>query len=271
MPETDILNPQPGYDPALGDSMNPNYGFGHKRPLSRLTKKAPGGGPYTRETQNIGHQFVLSWIGRTLACARRLKWYYEQYEDGFFTIIDHDGGGRHYVGRFETEPNIVETANKKWDVQQVTFTEIPRVPMVKYPNDWDRDGVTYFVNNDFGDQKVAQNGAWALATHNFGDTALQTLDNPGNAGEWAQYEYRGYGFRLHLLQGPEFGQVQVLLDTVLQQTIDLYAAEDSGPGIVLAMENVPLDFHRVKVIATGNKNAAATGTAVSWYSLEVMK
>jgi hypothetical protein len=268
MPETDILNPVPGFDPTIGDTMSPNFGFTRKRPLTRLNKKAPGGGPYTRETSNGGHQHILSWIGRTWRCAQILKWYYEQYEDGYFTIVDWDNGGRHYVGRFETEVAPVETANGKWDVQNVTFTEIPLVPMVQYPNDWEHDAVDRLVTNDFGDQKLCTQGTWALATH----MALTTMDNPGNLSEWAQMEYKGYGFRLWLLKGPEYGQVTVYLDGVQQgATIDLYAAQDQGPQAVATVEAVPLGIHRVMVIASGNKNVAATAAGVSWYKLEVMR
>jgi hypothetical protein len=41
--------------------------------------------------------------------------------------------------------------------------QIPRVPMMQYPNDWDNDSVNFGVCNDFGDQKVA--------TNNFGEAA----------------------------------------------------------------------------------------------------
>jgi hypothetical protein len=99
-------------------------------------QKAVGGTPWTRETQNTGHAFTFSWIGRTWACVQRLKWYYEQYEDGFFTIIDWDGGGRQYVGRFTSEVIPVETGNGMWDVQNVTFEEIPQQQMVAFPSDW---------------------------------------------------------------------------------------------------------------------------------------
>jgi len=417
MPQTDILNATAGYDPDLGDSMNPNYGFTRKRPITRHIAKAIGGTPYTRETSNTGHQFTFSWLSRTLACVRRLKWYYEQYEDGYFTMIDYDGGGRHYVGRFTTEVNPVETANGKWDVQGVTFEELPQVPMLQYPNDWDDDSVNFGVCNDFGDQKLSTRGAWTLnaraastgnyftmdnpgaiaallqattnawtpdgsppasgssglsntggaiwiatypslgasggtlswggfgsgilqagsavqfslalqnavasyqfvivsdATHNLaiplvagpqsadvsgwdlGTLKVQLVINQGGAGggtdtpeilvtlsglavqsfqstagDSATYEYKGYGFRLWMRTGPEFGQVNVFLDGVqVAANLDCYAAADGGPAMVLVQEAVVLDFHRVQVVCTGNKNAAATGTAVSWVSLDVMR
>jgi hypothetical protein len=263
MPETDILNPTAGWDPDLGDSMNPNFGFTRKRPSARSTKKAAGGVPYTRELQNSGHQFTFSWLGRTWACVQRLKRYYEQYEDGFFTIVDHDGGGRHYVGRFTTEVDPIETANGKWDVQNVTFEEIPRVPMVNYPNDWDHDAVTLYVKNDFTDQKLATEGTWALTPRTIAGKPRITADNAGTVGEWAQFEYRGYGFRLWMLKGTAYGSVDVYLDDVFQAAADMHSGTDDGPQIALAITNVPLDIHRVKIVMTGD--------AASWAWLEVMR
>jgi hypothetical protein len=285
MPATDILNPTEGWNAALGDSMNPSYGFTRKRAITQLHKKAVGGTPWTRETQNTGHVFQFSWLGRTLACVQKLKWYYEQYEDGFFTIIDWDGGGRQYVGRFTTEVVPTETANNKWDVQNVTFEEIPQQQMVAFPSDWADDAIAFFVTNDFGDQKLATSGAWTQTARVSGvgaqgtehvslavaGTPYVTMDDPGTAGDWACYEYRGYGFRLYMLKGPEFGQAQIFVDGVELETIDLYNAADIGPQIVVAQQNMPLDIHRVQVVCAGTKNVAATGAAVSWYALEVMR
>ena len=288
MPASDILNPTAGWDVTLGDSMNPSYGFTRKRPTTKLNKKAVGGVPWSRETQNTGHSFSFSWLGRTWACVQRLKRYYEQYEDGFFTIIDWDGGGRHYVGRFTTEVNPTETSNNKWDVQGVTFGEIPQQAMLSYPSDWTNDAIAFFVTNDFSDQKLATSSAtnaWAQTARtsvagsvgtahvplSTVGTAYVTMDNPGTAGDWAQYEYRGYGFRLYMLKGAEFGQCDLYLDGVLVETLDCYNAADIGPQIVYANASIPLDFHRVKVICDATKNASATATNVSWYALEVMR
>jgi hypothetical protein len=285
MPYTDILNPTTAWSEDINDSMTPNYGFTRKRVATKLNKKAVGGTPWTRETQNTGHVFNLSWLTRSWACVRRLKRYYEQYEDGVFTIVDWDGGGRHYVGRFTTEIVPVETGNGMWDVQNVTFEEIPQQPMVSYPSDWTDDAIAFFVTNDFGDQKLATSGTWTQTARTAVagaqgtahvplstiGTPYVTMDDTGTAGDWACYEYRGYGFRLYMLKGPEFGQVDIYVDGVFLETIDLYNAADIGPQIVLTQTNMPLDIHRVQVLCDGTKNASASGAAVSWYALEVMR
>src|SRR6266702_1271544 len=259
MPETDILNPKPEWEADIDDSMCPDYGFTRKRASTLLKKKAAGGLPWTRETQNLGHQFTLSWVSRSFACVQRLKWYQENYEDGYFTIIDHDGGGRHYVGRFTSEVNAVQTGNRKWDVQNLVFEELPRVPMIEYPDDWFHDAIRLYVQNDFGDQKLATSGVWATNTRTINSQDELTMDNAGTAGDWAQYEYRGYGFQLYMLQGPSYGQVDVYLDGTKLQTVDLYSAQEMEPKAVLVQESVSLDFHRVKAVVTGAKNASSSG------------
>jgi hypothetical protein len=286
MPETDILNPTAGWDTTLGDSMNPSYGFTRKRSGTQLHKKAVGGSPWTRETQNTGHVFTFSWLGRTMACVNRLKWFYEQYEDGYFTIIDWDGGGRHYVGRFTTEVSPIDTANTKFDVQGVTFEEMPQAPMVSYPSDWDHDSVMFYVNNDRGDQKLAaiSGGAWTEVllgsspamtlggvARGAGTLPKTAMTNPGTALDWATYEYRGYGFKLWMNKGPEFGKADVYLDGVLLSTVDCYGAADVGPQIVLSQQSISLDIHRVKVVCDGTKNVLASATNITWWALQVMR
>lgn len=282
MPETDILNSTAVWEEDIEDSMTPDYGFSRTRPNTRLTTKAVGGSPWTRETQNLGHTFSLSWLSRSWACVQRLKWYWEQYADGYFTIVDHDGGGRHYVGRFSGDFPVVQKGNDLWDVQGLPFEEMPAVPMVTYPSDWDHDGVLLPAVNDFGDQKVATSGAWtqgaiaapSLTLGGFARVNLSTavMNNPGTtAGDWAQYEYRGYGFRLYMLTGPGYGQADVYLDGVKLQTVDCYAAANTAPVVVLTQQNTSLDIHRVKVVVDATKNASASAAAIGWYALQVMR
>jgi hypothetical protein len=207
---------------------------------------------------------------------RRLKRYYEQYEDGFFTIIDWDGGGRHYVGRFTSEIVPVETGNGIWDVQNATFEEIPQQAMLQYPHNWVEDGIWVYPYNDFGDQKTATSGSWTVSYPEVaprpGESQNAALSSVGtNAGDWAQHEYRGYGCRLWMLKGPAFGIVQVHVDSVLQSTIDLYAAAAEGPQMVLDLTALPLDLHRVQVMVTNTKNAASSAPAATWWGLQVMR
>ncbi|HEX4039079.1 MAG TPA: hypothetical protein VHX37_13545 [Acidobacteriaceae bacterium] len=310
MSEHVILNPLKGYDPQIGDAMNPDYGFSRKRTATRALMKAVGGIPYTREQGNTGHTLVLSWLGRTWGCVRRLKWFYEQFEDGYFTLIDHDGGGRHYVGRFTSEVQPIESNNNKWDVQNVQFEEIPQCPMLQYPNDWVNDAIDLYVCNDFrlaatplGEQKLATQGAWTLAQQKFGEIPRTIATDNGTIGDWAQYEYRGYGFQLSMMVGAGQGIAQVFVDGTLAATIGLGSSSPVlAPKMVFEQANLPLDLHRVQVTVqaaefTPTAGGASTpiqtwaagvapagwaqpgtpsgyapaGLPVAWYALKVMR
>lgn len=284
MPETDIINPTAGWDTALGDSMNPSYRFVLRRPSTLLMKKPTGGSPWTRDTQNTGHKFELGWSGRTLACARRIKQYYEQYEQGFFTFVDWDNGGRHYVGRFTSEPQLSEANNNKWNVQGAIFEEMPGAPMVNYPSDWDHDSILLRAFDDYGDQKVATSGSWSegATLHEFSITlggfarvhaaADATMYNPGNtAGDWATFAYRGYGFKLWMETGGAFGGCDVYLDGVKLATVDCYAPANTGPAVVLTKEDVPLDIHEVQVVVNATAHTSGGFAHISWYGLQVMR
>jgi hypothetical protein len=267
--------------------MTPDYGFTRKRASTQLHKKAVGGSPWTRETQNTGHSFSFNWLRRSWACVQRLKQYYEQYEDGYFTIIDHDGGGRHYVGRFTTEVDPVETGNGMWDVQNVMFEEMPQAPMVSYPSDWDHESIFVGLNNDRGDQKLAVSGAWtqgAIAAPGITLGGILrgaggTLPLPGVAmnnagaiaGDWATYEYRGYGFKLWMLKGPAQGKCDLYIDGVLNSMIDCYSASAAAVVNVFTLANLSLDIHDVKIIVDNTKNGASSGYNIEWYGLQVMR
>ncbi len=273
MPESVILNESAAWNDEIQDSLTPDYGFTRNRANTRAMAKPPGGRSSSRETSNTGHVFSLGWLNRSWKCAQRLKQFYEQYEDGFFTIIDHDGGGRHYVGNFAGNFPIVQRGNDSYDISGLTFQEQPGVPMLEYPADWDNDAVTFQPVDDYGDLKLYVSGVWAQQNQvDVNEIPRITMVNAGtNGGDFATYEYRGYGFRLWMVKGPNYGQVQLLLDNVDMGTFDLYDPHLLGPQVVLEQARAMLDLHRLKVVVLGTKNIASTAAAVVWCKLEVMR
>ena len=272
MPETVILNETAAWDDSIQDSTTPDYGFEVDRESTRAVAKPAGGRPWSIETANTGHTFPLSWISRSFLCVQRLKQFFEQYENGYFTIIDHDGGGRHYVGHFTGKFPRIQRGNDRYDVQ-LTFEEIPGVPMIEYPSDWDNDAVALRPIDDYGDQMLSVSGTWVQQQQtDSDDVTVATLYNDGSdAGDWATYEYRGYGFRLYMVQGPDCGQVEVFLDGVDLGTVDLYSAQSLGPQMVMERGAVSLDLHRLKVVVLGTKNAASSAASATWCMLGVMR
>lgn len=279
MAETDILNPRRGYDPDFGDSMNPNLGWNRDRPSTLAMIKPAGGHPWSRNTGNSGHTYKLNYTRRNLTVTERLKRFFEEFEQSFFTLIDHDLG-RHYVGRFEGGMPQTMDDNGRFSSTGWTFVEMPGAPMLEYPSDFDRWGITARPIDDWGDQATATTStaanAWVQPPPVVGDDgvsrAVRQLKNAApTANDAATHEYRGYGFRLWALQGPGYGKANLLVDGVQVATLDCYNAAEIGPQIVYLNTAMSLDIHRVQVVLTATKNAASSGTAFVWDKLEMIR
>ncbi len=115
----------------------------------------------------------------------------------------------------------------------------------------------------------------------------------GNPATFAQVEYVGWGFRMSFRLGPDLGIVDIYLDgKKLIAGFDLYSGDHVAAGsaldpanpavmfvnpgtpgagsVLLTVQDVPLDSHRVKVVPTRTKNAASTGYAAIYPPLQVM-
>ena len=266
MPYTDILNPTPTHP------LNPDYGFQKKRPVTHLVSKANQGPPYFRDIMDVGHQFSLNWADKLASDARKLKWYYESYRGSLFTLVDYEGGGRMYTGRFSSPVEPVPTSNNHWTVQGVLFDEIPLSPMITYPSDWADDAVWMLTLNDFGDRMVAAvSGTWTLATI-AGALSAQCFVNGGTVTtDAAGYVYQGYGFQLWAPTGPAYGQATVLLDTVAVGTVDFFSSSAQPSSSLLTVQNVPLGLHTLTLQPLHAKDSASTGYSVVFDALQVMR
>lgn len=280
MPETAILNADVSWQADIQDSIGPDYGWERLRRSQLAIIKPAFGRPWSRTVGNGGHSTTFSWMGRSGACVERLKQWAEQYEDGFFTIVDQDGGGRHYVGRFVGDMPLSQAGHDKYNIQGWSFEEIPGCPMVEYPSEWERWSVLMPPIDDFGDQTAATFSA--LAGHWFRPepvanddgsvyTPRQLMIPAPTAGDWITFEYRGYGFRLWAKCGVSYGIISMFIDGVAQPDIDLYNALELGETMVYENAAIPLGVHRVKLVLTNTKNAAALGTGALIDKLQVMR
>lgn len=279
MAKEDILNPIRGFDKAFASSMTWDYKGPLKGSNTTVTIKAAGGRPMDIETTNGGTVITMSYTGRSLACVQRVKQFARQFRKGFFTVFDWediqpDGTPRNYVGRFITDPECQPDSFGKWTISGLQFEEVPTVAMMSYPSNWDAESVSLFVRDDFGDlQVVTQGDHWSEVVHvrDEDQFAYRILVSDGTvAGDWAQYEYKGYGFRVYTETGPDCGNMAVYLDGVLVGTVDLYAPDAMPPTSVFEKGDVVLDFHRVKLVVLNTKNGAAIAARVPFFKLAVM-
>lgn len=269
MPQSDVLNPTPHHP------LNPDYSFQKKRPVTHLNAKANRGIPYFRDLTDVGHSFMLNWMDRPVETADELKRYYEQYLDGFFTYIDHEGGGRQYVGHFVSPVEPVPTQHGHWSIQQVQFDEIPTVPMLKYPHRWDKDAIWALLVDDYGDCMTMASGAWTFTPNSAAASKYEFQGANGNTADWTAYQYKGYGFQFWARTGPGLGIGQLSIDGAVLGNVDFYSAAASATAVKLYDQanslNVPLGVHVVQLTATNTKNSASTGYTILWDALKVMR
>jgi len=263
--QLDVLNLTPTHP------LNPDYAFAKKRPISHLSAKANHGAPYMRDVTDILHQFVFSWNDKLAADARKLKRYYEQYRKGFFTYIDHEGGGREFVGRFSTPVEPSPLSHNHWSIQQIVFDEIPGLPMRNYPSDWAQDAIWELAVNDFGNRMVAAaSGTWVLVADANAKTGFH-FENAGIAiTDTATYVYLGYGFQFWAPSGPAYGQAQLILDGAVIGTVDFYSAATKPSSALFTLKNVVAGQHVLSLQPLHTKNAASSGYTVLWDALWVM-
>jgi|ERR1039458_9836315 hypothetical protein len=267
MPETDVLNATPT------DPLNPDYGWQKKRPVTHLVGKANAGPSYVREITDVGHQFVLNW-GTTLDSQKaesdilRLKKYYEQYRDGFFTLIDQEGAAnREFVGRFVTPVEPIPVGHNRWAAQNVLFEEVPGAPMNNYPADWDNDSIWRYTLNDFGEVQPAVDdpASWTLEVGPPSQIYSAVTD------AWAQLTYVGWGCQIWGLTWTNGGIAEVYLDGVDQGPLDFYGTLPHHLMDLMTIQNVPLGLHTLKLVVTGTKNIDSTGYKIWFQSLKVMR
>lgn len=274
MPETDVLNATPT------DSLNPDYGWQKKRPITHSVSKANVGPSYVRELTDVGHGFMLNF-GSTLDSQKseddilRLKWYYEQYRDGFFTLVDQEGSAkREYVGRFVTPVEPINVGHNRWAAQQVLFEEVPGAPMRSghYPSDWTRVAIWRFTLNDFDEVQPAVDDPadWTLESSDGGPSGYQLVSTETDA--YAQLAYVGWGCRVYGVTGPGLGIAEILLDGDSQGSVDQYSAAPDYTGVLLmTITDVPLGMHTLRMRVTGTKNGASSGYGCIFYALKVMR
>lgn len=291
MAETDILNPVQGWSAVLGCNPNWSYGWIRKTASNKKLAQPRLGRRYSRELMNAGYSANLNFIDQPYAQVLRLKQFYEQFKNGYFTLINYDGHARHHVGNFTTEPNEVETANGKWTIQGLLFEEAPQARMLQYPNDWAKSSHFVYAVDDYITPLVANYSAVANAWAAVQTPALaglslnapvsyETLNAAPTAGDFAQVQYVGWGFQLTFRTGAGLGQLAVYLDGNLLIDIDQSNGTRVGSGAlaagltlaggVVTMLQVPLDAHRVKVVALNVAGASGGGFAVSMPPLQVM-
>ena len=296
MANTDIFNNYIGYHAPLGFNPNWNYGSPRKTAANYGTQR-PRFGPWsTRAVSGAGYSFDLTFVDRPIQQVHYIRNFYEQFQSGFFTLIDYDNGAREHVGRFTTYSDDTQTANMKYTIK-VAFEEIPNCPMRNYPGDWINSAHWINVLDDFGNQRVSTYttgvAQWAILTP--GPVSLgspsqvargqQMFLNVPKVGDFAQVEYIGWGFRMIFPQAANLGICSLFVDNIpLLTSLDLSSSayvrnnnatvvpilEADNGSLLIQATNLPLGRHRVKLVAAATMGGESNSSGVIFPSIQVM-
>jgi hypothetical protein len=240
-----------------------------------LAWSKPAFGPgWSRTVGDKGPSTTFSWLNRSQRCAEYIKRWAEQFEDDFFTIIDY-AAGRQYVGRFVGDVHVVEAGNDRYNIQGLTFEVVPGMPMVDYPDQWDRWAITQRPYFGLGDLRMACFSAnpnyWQRPVVDSGIQPNQLLLANATAGDSVTYEYRGYGFRLWCVKGVDYGSASLVVDGQVVTLLDFHDVNELGPVMVYANAAMPLGIHRVQLVSTGAVTPGSAHNAIVLDHFEVMR
>lgn len=259
--EQNILNETPE------SQLNPDFPLdGEGDDLTVIFR--PRVGPvYRRDLGPSPHRYNLQWVEREQWVADQIRQWYAQYATSYFTFNDFDRN-RTFTGNFISRPKIARVSFNRWNISAV-FLEVPSVPMLQYPDDWETDG--YFIDETDIDNNplVKADPGWLLEGNDMHHGAKAFItDSVGLSLEWI---YDGYGFRLYGSRLSFGGIAELRIDDTVVSNIDFYSPTTVNSNILFTKTDVPFGRHRVKLVTLGTHNVSSTGFRVIGDAIEVMQ
>lgn len=264
MSETDLFPLDPDY--AVAESIDPGV----------LRQRAASGRDLERKLRPPQRLFQLRFLERPTDEVEQIRDWYARFQSSFFNWLHKvyvNNAGTYLQRRFPVvfaaEPEYELAQNEAWNVTVSLLEAVGRaLPAANYP-DPTAGHPSFFIEEDAPDAKALA-GLWTV-TADANAHAGQHKTNPNtNTTDAFQFLYAGYGFRLWAAKAPNAGIMKVLLDEVDLGNVDLYAAVAVASAPLLTKFDVPLGLHRVKLLATNTKNAAATGQLILADAIEAM-
>ncbi len=114
---------------------------------------------------------------------------------------------------------------------------------------------------------ITYTGAWNTVASVYASGG--SYKTASNIGSEITYEFNGTHVTWLTKTGPSEGIADVYLDGVLQDSVDLYDAQDPWQYIGFNADNLAPGAHTLRIEATGTKNVASSGTEVIIDALDV--
>lgn len=121
-----------------------------------------------------------------------------------------------------------------------------------------RDLVTTNDNNEV----VTYSGTW---TYNTEQTGRLFIDDHTSAttSDYVELAFTGGSISLIVTTGSDQGEAEIYIDTVLQETVDLYSASEVTQHVIYNKTALTITEHTIKVVVKGTKNASSSGYTVN--------
>ncbi len=275
MSEQNILNP------AQTSLFNPDWGYTEGLPEMRSQFQAMSGKAYARRQMGRGRVYDLAWNNRDLATKHALQQWAQQYENDFFSFADWERA-RYFSGRFEGPLSYSPAGNQRYNIHG-RFIELPGLAIFAYPSNWSRDAIFLEERDGFGADlvKLLTPANWSFD----GPSKSYLHPLPGGAylssttNETAEWLYLGYGCRIWMPTDFNLGIAEVTVTRVRDGSVvsgpanvdQYHTSPTQNSSVLLTIQNLALDFYRVKVRVTGTKNASSTSVQIYIDALEVMQ
>jgi hypothetical protein len=120
------------------------------------------------------------------------------------------------------------------------------------------DLVTTNDNNSL----VTYSGTWTYNTPQT-DRLFEDDHTSSTTSDYSQLTFTGSTVSLIVTTGPDQGEAEIYIDTVLQETVDLYTAGEVTQHIIYAKNGLTVAAHTIKVVVKGTKNASSSGYTVN--------
>jgi subtilisin family serine protease len=111
------------------------------------------------------------------------------------------------------------------------------------------------------DSSIAYKGTWSKAA--FGSASGGTISRTNNVASSLEYSFTGTGMKLVAMKDKNMGKADLYLDGKKVKTIDYYSSKPLYKQTIFEKQGLANSEHSIKIVPTGTKNSAATGTYIN--------
>lgn len=193
-------------------------------------------------------RWTASDSGSGLASVAVLLKYTQNTTDNYDLLYQGLGSQTAVTGYSRTE-TCTGFIGLGWEVRATDNAGNSRVRFVEgTPQVVDQNGISFFADEAYREFDVARKGTWGTSSFTgwYRDTTWRTID-PGARVSYTRTYIKGQHFALIMAKGPDRGSAAVLIDGVLDETVNTYSATRQHRMLVYEAW-MPEGEHTVRVV-----------------------